>query len=244
MSAVMEGTVRFEDVHFGFGGEGPWLLKGFSCTFPVQWTVLLGPSGVGKSTILKLVCGVLSPARGVVDTHASSVALMGQTLGLLPWLRVEDNVLMGYRLRRQRIDGALRAGARTTLERVGLGASWGAYPQELSGGQRQRVALARTLMEDPQVVVLDEPFSSLDSLTRYRMQDLTLEVLGGRCVIMVTHDPLEAVRMADEIRVLEGTPVRVCRTLTLDQEHPRNLARMSATMTALEQALGVHGGEA
>lgn len=165
-----------------------------------EWTCLLGASGVGKSTILRLFAGLgdgveLSGSM----TGGNDVALMAQDDLLLPWLSALDNVLIGARLRGE---VAQKERALAVLDRVGLATHAHKRPSALSGGQRQRVALARTLMEDRAVVLLDEPFSALDALTRSQMQDLTAELLAGRTVLLVTHDPGEAARLGQTILIM------------------------------------------
>ncbi|MEM6974241.1 MAG: ATP-binding cassette domain-containing protein [Pseudomonadota bacterium] len=168
-----------------------------------RWTVLLGPSGVGKSTLLRLIAGL--PSGGQLDgaitaddaaPAAGRVAWMGQTDLLAPWLDVMGNVTLGARLRGERPD---LGRARALIGRVGLAGREHDTPVMLSGGQRQRVALARTLMEDRPIVLLDEPFSALDARTRAEMQELAHEVLAGRTVILVTHEPGEAARLGDAL---------------------------------------------
>lgn len=175
-----------------------------------KWTCLLGKSGVGKSTVLRLFAGLSEDI--VLNGHISlseGVALMAQSDMLLPWLTSLDNVLIGARLRGETPDRILGA---EVLSRVGLADHIDKKPVALSGGQRQRVALARTLIEDRPVVLLDEPFSALDALTRAQMQELTAEQLKGRTVLLVTHDPLEAARLGDTILImtdsgLAGVPI-------------------------------------
>ena len=165
-----------------------------------SWTCLLGASGVGKSTVLRLFAGL---AEGVTFTGDLSVpgrvAMMAQQDLLLPWLNVLDNVLVGARLRGERPD---KDRARERLVQVGLADHADKLPAALSGGQRQRVALARTLMEDRAIVLLDEPFSALDALTRAQMQELTADLLTGRTVLLVTHDPNEAARLGQKILIM------------------------------------------
>ncbi|MFO7769737.1 MAG: ABC transporter ATP-binding protein [Roseovarius gahaiensis] len=171
------------------------------------WTCLLGPSGVGKTTLLRLVAGldrVTSFDGQITATDqlplAGRLALMAQSDLLMPWLDVMGNTLLGARLRGETPD---RARAAQVLARVGLADHMHKRPGQLSGGQRQRVALARTLMEDRTIVLLDEPFSALDARTRSQMQDLACELLTGPTVLMVTHDPAEAARLGDTILIME-----------------------------------------
>lgn len=181
--------------------HGTPIFTGLDLTLaPGTWTCLLGASGVGKSTVLRLFAGLGDDVdlAGTI-TGAGEVALMAQSDLLLPWLSALDNVLIGARLRGEAPD---RERGAEVLARVGLADHAGKKPGALSGGQRQRVALARTLMEDRPVVLLDEPFSALDALTRAQMQELTAEVLSGRTVLLVTHDPGEAARLGHTILIM------------------------------------------
>lgn len=167
---------------------------------PHSWTCLLGASGVGKSTVLRLFAGL---AEGVtfdgVLSDTGHVAMMAQQDLLMPWLSVLHNILLGARVRGERPD---KDRARERLAQVGLADHAEKLPAALSGGQRQRAALARTLMEDRAVVLLDEPFSALDALTRAQMQELTADVLTGCTVLLVTHDPNEAARLGQKILIM------------------------------------------
>ena len=196
-SLAYQGSPLFERLRFRLEGG--------------SWTCLLGPSGVGKTTLLRLTAGLAAGALVVADDGAGldgRIALMAQQDLLLPWLSVRDNVLLGHRLR-----GASRAELRrlgepaaALLARVGLERDADRLPGALSGGMRQRAALARTLMEDRPIVLMDEPFSALDVVTRHRLQDLAAELLVGRTVLLVTHNPLEALRLGHRIYVLSGRP--------------------------------------
>ena len=164
-----------------------------------EWTCLLGASGVGKTTLLRLVAGLETGAvfTGAITTSdgaplAGRVAYIGQSDMLAPWLDVLGNVTLGPRLRGEAPDMAL---AEALLARVGLAGHARQRASTLSGGQRQRASLARTLLEDRPVVLLDEPFSALDARTRSEMQELAGDMLRGRTVLLVTHEPGEATRL-------------------------------------------------
>ncbi len=172
-----------------------------------KWSCLLGPSGCGKTTILRLLAGLETGVtfRGRIEAAdgrpiADRVAYMAQTDLLMPWLDVVGNVTIGARLRGETPD---REAARAFLDRFGLARHMGKRPSQLSGGQRQRVALARTLMEDRTVVLLDEPFSALDARRRAELQELAAETLAGRTVLLVTHDPAEAARLGDRVFLMD-----------------------------------------
>lgn len=177
-----------------------------------QWTCLLGKSGVGKSTILRLILGL--ETGGVFHGSFSAtdglplsgrIGYMAQSDLLQPWLSVLDNVCIGARLRGQSPN---YQHAHSLLKRVGLADYAHQKPATLSGGMRQRAALARTLFEDRPIVFLDEPFSALDAGTRADMQELAAEVLFRRTVLLVTHDPAEAARLAHQITVMSAQETR------------------------------------
>ena len=180
-----------------------------------KWTVLLGRSGCGKTTVLRYLAGLLDDKVKWQGTLATSdelpltdrIAYMAQQDLLLPWLSVIDNVCLSHRFQNRVSDKALQTNqALELLAAVGLADHASTMPDQLSGGMRQRVALARTLMQDKPVVLMDEPFSALDAVTRHKLQSLACELLKGKTVVLITHDPQEAVRLADNLYVLQGTP--------------------------------------
>lgn len=192
-SARSEGAPLFAQLSLTLEGAG--------------WTCLLGASGVGKSTILRLIAGLESHVTfdGAITAAdgadlSGRIAYMAQSDLLMPWASVTENVCLGARLRGQTPHTAR---ARDLIDRVGLTAHAHKRPGALSGGQRQRAALARTLMEDRPIILLDEPFSALDARTRSEMQELAVELLRGCTVLLVTHDPAEAARLGHAIFILE-----------------------------------------
>jgi len=207
--------VRIRNARVAFGGRA--LFDGLELDLPGgEWTCLLGPSGIGKSTLLRLVAG-LAPKDATADIRADDglplagrIAWMAQPDLLCPWLDVAANVMLGARLRGERAD---KDRARALLAAVGLADKETAMPATLSGGQRQRAALARTLMEERPLVLMDEPFGALDAITRWRLQELAADLLKGRTVLLVTHDPREALRLGDAVRVLAGAPALLGRAL-------------------------------
>ena len=178
------------------------------------WTCLLGQSGVGKSSLLRLIAGLENEATASELVFAGDsnpdgkITYMAQQDLLMPWLTLAENVSIGSRLRRNFSPENL-ALAHDLLEKVGLGKETQFYPSACSGGMRQRAALARTLFEDRQIVLMDEPFSSVDAITRLGLQDLAAEILSGKTVLLVTHDPQEALRMGDQILVMRGNPAKI-----------------------------------
>lgn len=196
---------------------------------PGEFVALLGPSGCGKSTLLRLVAGLDPPSEGelladgeaIAGPHPSRVVVF-QDPTLFPWRTVHANTALGLEAR-----GVLRhRGIRIddVLQMVGLAAFADAYPHQLSGGMAQRAALARALVNDPRLLILDEPLGKLDSLTRITMQGelVRLWQRAGFTVLMVTHDVEEALLMAHRVVLLSDRPARVKAVLTNDHPYPRH----------------------
>ncbi len=202
---------------------------------------VVGPSGCGKSTLLALVCGLDCADAGTVD--APPAALMPQRDALLPWLSALDNAALALRVAgMSRADA--RAAARSHFEAFGLAGFENARPAALSGGMRQRVAFLRTLLAGRPLLCLDEPFASLDALTRAQAQGWLASALAlePRTVLLVTHDVEEAVLLADRIVLLSPRPGRV--VLELDVALPRPRVRTDAAVVELrERALAALGVE-
>ncbi|CAK1893433.1 Uncharacterized ABC transporter ATP-binding protein HI_0354 [Vibrio crassostreae] len=208
---LSNATLRYRDSEHA-------TLSGLSLSLSAgKWTVLLGRSGCGKTTVLRYLAGLLDDKVEWQGTLATSdelpltdrIAYMAQQDLLLPWLSVIDNVCLSYRFqssadKHQNIEHKNQA--LELLTSVGLADYADTMPDQLSGGMRQRVALARTLMQDKPVVLMDEPFSALDAVTRHKLQTLACELLRDKTVVLITHDPQEAVRLADNLYVLQGTP--------------------------------------
>lgn len=207
---------------------------------PREVVAVVGPSGCGKSTLLELICGLQQPDAGTV--RAAPAALMPQRDLLLPWLGALDNAALALRARgvpRQRA----RAQAEPWLERFGLAGFERTRPCDLSGGMRQRVSFLRTLLAGKPVLALDEPFASLDAITRAEMQGWLARVLAGepRTVVLVTHDVEEAVILADRVVVISPRPGRVVAEIGVELARPRR--RTDPEVVALREraleALGV-----
>ena len=226
--------------------SGATLFDSLSFTLPEGgWTCLLGPSGAGKTSLLRLIAQLAPPGADAEITCSDGgrvdgrIAYMAQQDMLMPWLSARDNVTLGARLRGESPDPAR---AVELLRLVGLSAAADARPAELSGGMRQRVALARTLMEDRPLVLMDEPFSALDAITRHRVQALAAQLLAGRTILLVTHDPLEALRLGQRVHIMAGRPARLSEAIELGGETPRDLsdpallARQAGLLDELAQA--------
>jgi NitT/TauT family transport system ATP-binding protein len=222
--------VRNVSHRFALRGEALPVLDDISLTIePGEFVALLGPSGCGKSTLLRLVAGLDAPAQGAIHADGQPVSgpdpsrvVVFQDPTLFPWRNVRDNVALGPQAQRSGRDAATRIEA--ALELVGLSAFANAYPHQLSGGMAQRAALARALVNDPQLLVLDEPFGKLDSLTRMRMQAELVRLWQAQrfSVLLVTHDVEEALYVANRVIVLSERPARIVSQVRNDAPYPRH----------------------
>lgn len=210
--------------------ENHILFQNLTLSFaPAKWTCLLGPSGVGKSSLLRLIAGLTTFASSeklsATDniTLTSRVAYLAQQDCLFPWLNVLENVVIGNKLRGESLHQNDLDKAHYLLKKVGLEKSVSALPKTLSGGMRQRVMLARTLFEDKPIILMDEPFASLDIITRSYIQELAAELLQNRTVLLVTHDPLEALRLGSHVYIMSGKPAKISMQIELTGNPPRLL---------------------
>jgi NitT/TauT family transport system ATP-binding protein len=204
---------------------------------PGEFHCLVGPSGCGKSTLLRVISGLLEPTRGSVwldgepvTVPRRQVGIVFQQANLMPWRTVLGNVELPLEVSGTRKPEARRR-ANELIELVGLHEFAGAYPADLSGGMAQRVAIARALVHGPAVLLLDEPFGSLDALTRERMGLELLRIWQARrtTVLMVTHNVPEAAFLADTVLVLSPRPGTVVTTVPVDLPRPRNLELMGTS---------------
>jgi NitT/TauT family transport system ATP-binding protein len=197
-----------------------------------EFLCIVGPSGCGKTTLLKTVSGLLAPSSGTVELSGEAVteppermALVFQdySRSLYPWMRVGENV--AFPLRRRKLTREERdRTVHQAVESVGLAGSIDQYPWQLSGGMQQRVAIARGLAYQPEILLMDEPFASVDAQTRADLEDLVLQIRDdyGITVLFVTHDIDESVYMADRVVILTARPSRVQEVLEIDLPRPRH----------------------
>ncbi|WP_027862243.1 ABC transporter ATP-binding protein [Marmoricola sp. URHB0036] len=207
-----------------------------------EFVAVVGPTGCGKSTTLSLVSGLEPASRGTVRVHDApvtgipdGVGYMFQADAVLPWKNVLDNVALGPRYRGMPKRDA-EAKARDWIERVGLTGFEDRYPHQLSGGMRKRVAMAQTLITEPSLLLLDEPFGALDVQTRELMQDELLELWSGTgaAVVFVTHDLTEAISLADRVVVMTAGPATIKDVVDIDLPRPRRVEEIRLTPEFIE----------
>ena len=202
-----------------------------------QFSVIVGPSGCGKSTLLRLVAGLQEETAGRITLDGAPIrgpsadrGMVFQSYTLFPWLTVRRNVEFGLslkgvaRIERERVSARL-------MEQVGLAGFEDAYPEQLSGGMRQRTALARALANDPEILLMDEPFGALDSQTRRLMQELLLDIWdrNHKTVLFITHDIDEAIFLGDIVHVMTARPGRIKQSLSIGIPRPRDVATLTST---------------
>ena len=225
---IREATVAFRTRR---GGEVVAIDRLSLDVADCQIVSIVGPSGCGKSTLLRLVAGLVRPSSGEIwlDGHqvtdpGADRGMVFQSYTLFPWLTVQGNVEFGPRLRGVP-ESERRAAARRYIQMVGLTGFEHAYPKELSGGMMQRVAIARALANDPEVLLMDEPFGALDAQTRAFMGELLLDIWqkSPKTILFVTHDIDEALFLGDRVYVMTARPGRFRAEVSLSLPRPRTL---------------------
>jgi ABC-type nitrate/sulfonate/bicarbonate transport system ATPase subunit len=196
------------------------VLDNFSADFSYnQFTCLFGPSGIGKSTVLNLLSGLLKPDSGEVHVPDTTIGYVFQDARLLPWCTVKENMEIG--LYAANIPKAQRGKmVSSMIERLGLTGFADYYPTQLSGGMRQRVSLGRAFVVDPQLLLMDEPFSGLDEALKLEMRNLLTELISWHpcTTVFVTHDSLEAIYLADRVLLLAEKPCSTPTVVNIDPE--------------------------
>ena len=215
-----------------------------------EFVSLLGPSGCGKSTALRIVAGLSRASAGTVDVPEVGVGFVFQDPTLMPWASVADNVRLPLKLAHAGQAQSRAAGAQA-LARVGLSEFAEAYPRELSGGMRMRTSIARALVTEPQLLLMDEPFAALDEINRFKLNNDLLKVWQElrRTVIFVTHSVFESVYLSQRIVVMTPRPGRVFAEIAIDAPYPRDerfrtSAEYAATCRKVAETLAQAMGEA
>lgn len=233
----MEPLLRMEDVSLAYNSENAETLAISDLNLTVgtgEFLAIVGPSGCGKSSILSLIAGLLKPSAGKVSLMGREVAGPSGSIGymfqrdhLFEWLTVWQNVLLGLKVRGEEKQGAGRA--MELIKRYGLYTFLDQLPKELSGGMRQRVALIRTLAVNPQLLLLDEPFSALDYQTRLKLGDEISDIIRRekKTALFVTHDIAEAISIADRVVLLTDRPAAIKRDIVIDMPGIQPLKRRS-----------------
>lgn len=236
---LSRGSIELKNVSYSY--DGLTVLKNLSLNIrPGEFIVIVGPTGCGKSTLLNIISSYLQPQEGSLKTNGT-IRTVFQKDGLFPWLKVAENIAMG--LQSIRMPGHREKELEELLSLIQMEQFRDHYPNQLSGGMRQKVELARALAGDSNILLMDEPFSSLDYQTRLRLRKELVLLLGKRrrTVVFVTHDIEEAAQLADRLLVLSDRPARICDDLYIDIEKPRNItdSRVTEVMSNILIRMGL-----
>jgi ABC-type nitrate/sulfonate/bicarbonate transport system ATPase subunit len=230
MDATIKLDIRNVSQHYRSGGREVTAIDDVSLTIRnKEFATILGPSGCGKTTLLRIVAGLVHPTQGEVHRDGHSITGPGRDRGmvfqsytLFPWLTVRQNIQFGLQLSGLP-KGEQETIAQTFVAKVGLRGFEHAYPKALSGGMKQRVAIARALANNPDVLLLDEPFGALDAQTRALMQELLTQIWEEfhQTILFVTHDVEEAIFLSDRVFVMTARPGRIKAEIDVPLERPR-----------------------
>jgi NitT/TauT family transport system ATP-binding protein len=233
LMAAAQPKLSARNIHMEFRRDGQTtpVLNGINLDVGTgEFVCIVGPSGCGKSTLLSLMAGFLSPTSGEVTIDGQVVSgpdprrmFVFQERGVFPWLTVEGNIGFGlFKLGRAEREARIAH----YVKMVGLGGFEKAYPAELSGGMKQRLEVARALAVNPDMLLMDEPFGALDSITRLIMRGELLRIWDAErnTVIFVTHDIDEAVQLADRVAVMSDRPATIQQVIDIDIPHPRDIS--------------------
>ncbi|MDG5757822.1 ABC transporter ATP-binding protein [Natronococcus sp. A-GB1] len=224
------GAIALDNLNKTYDPEGEHVVAVEDMDLDVaaeEFVALLGPSGCGKSTVLECIAGYLEPTEGEVVVDGTPVTdpdpkrgVVFQENRLFPWKTIKENVEFGPRMH----EGVEEGRAESILDEMGLDGFEDAYPSELSGGMQQRAELARLLANDPAIMLMDEPFSALDALTKEIMQKKLLEVWerDNRTVLFITHDVEEAILLADRVAIMTARPGQIKDVIDVDIDRPRD----------------------
>lgn len=226
-------VVDVEHIVFAFSGNATIINDVTFSADKSEFVSIIGPSGCGKSTLLRIMAGLIKPTSGRVMYHGreithpvNGISFVFQDFGLLPWLTSTENVKLGLSLMTISEEKKEKR-ARLLLDKIGLHGFEDSYPNVLSGGMKQRVGLARAIVSDPQVLLMDEPFSSVDELTADALRSDVVDMLKNKkisvsSVIMVTHNVEEAVELSDKIVVLSDKPAVIKKIISVEIKYPRS----------------------
>jgi NitT/TauT family transport system ATP-binding protein len=240
---VLEGQIKVSNVSKSYGVEGFTRTVVRNCSFtiePGKLTVMIGPSGCGKTTLIRLLAGFERPNSGSITIDGKPIVGPGvdrmvvfQETALFPWMSTYDNIMYGPRARGEDTVEA-RNLAEMLLEKVGLGAFKKKYPSQLSGGMQRRAELARSMINKPKVMILDEPFRGLDAMTKRLMQEYYANLYEEfrRTTFFVTTDIDEAIYLADRILIMSNIPTEVRAVMDVDLPRPRNAENVTENDSA------------
>lgn len=240
MNTAVQATVELSNVRKGYGEQWDWqqVIEDVSLTLPAgKLTAVVGPSGCGKSTLVNLVAGFEFPDQGSIAVNGELVKgpsrermVVFQETALLPWLTTYQNIAFGPKIRGDKSKDAIQSEIQGLLETVGLVEFRDKYPIQLSGGMQRRAELARAIMNEPLLMIMDEPFRGLDAMTRELMQQFFAELLEktGRTSLFVTSEIDEAILLADQVVVLSNRPVTIREIIDIELPRPREFSMLNS----------------